>query len=97
MGAVLHVLPDERCRKVLQKIKNAMSQESVLVIDEMVLPESEVSWQAAQFDLTMMCAHASVERTQTQWKALLDCVELKIRDIYVYNPSCHQAVMAVVL
>ena len=97
MGAVLHVLPDERCRKVLQNIKTAMSEESVLVIDEMVLPESKVSWQAAQFDLTMMCAHASEERTQTQWKTLLDSVGLRIRDTYVYNPSCHQAVMAAVL
>lgn len=97
MRAVLHVLPDERCRTVVRKIKEAMSEESVFLIDEMVFPNSRVSWQAAQFDLTMMCAHASMERTQTQWKALLDSVDLKIRDTYVYNPSCHQAVMAVVL
>lgn len=97
MGAVLHVLPDERCRTVVQNIRDAMSEESVFLIDEMVFPDSKVSWQAAQFDLTMMCAHASMERTQTQWKALLDSVDLKIRDTYVYNPSCHQAVMAVVL
>jgi len=97
MRAILHVLPDERCRTVLQNIKDAMSGESVFVIDEMVFPDSRVSWQAAQFDLTMMCAHGSMERTQTQWRTLLDSVDLKIRDTYVYNPSCHQAVMAVVL
>ena len=97
LGAVLHILPNELCRTVLQKIKYAMSDKSVLVIDEMVFPDWGVSWQAAQFDLTMMCAHASMEGTQTQWKALLDSVDLNIRDIYVYNPSCHQAVMAVVL
>ena len=97
MGAVLHVLPDERCRVVIQNIKDAMSEESVFVIDEMVFPESKVSSQAAQFDLTMMCAHGSMERTQTQWKALLDSVDLKLRGTYVYNPGCHQAVMAVVL
>ena len=97
MGAVLHLLPDERCRTILQNIKYAMSDSSVLVIDEMVFPDSGVSWQAAQFDLTMMCIHASMERTRLQWKALLDSVDLKIRDIYVYNPRRHQAVMAVVL
>ena len=97
MVAVLHALPDERCRTVLQNIKYAMSDRSVLVIDEMVFPDSGVSWRAAQFDLMMMCAHASMERTQTQWKALLDSVDLKIRDTYVYNLSCHQAFMAVVL
>ena len=82
---------------VVRNIKDAMSEESVFLIDEMVFPNWKVSWQAAQFDLTMMCAHASMERTQTQWKALLDSLDLKIRDTYVYNPSCHQAVMAVVL
>ncbi len=97
MKAVLHVLPDEHCRTVIQNIKEAMSEDSVFVIDEMVFPDSNVSWQAAQFDLTMMCAHASMERTQTQWKALLESAGLKIRDTYVYNQSCHQAVMAVVL
>ena len=97
MGAVLHALPDERCRTVLQNIKYAMSDRSVLVIDEMVFPDSGVSWQAAQFDLTMLCTHASMERTHTQWKALLDSLDLKIRDTYVYNYSRHQAVMAVVL
>ena len=97
MGAVLHLLPDERCRTVLQNIKDAMSDGSVLVIDEMVFPDSGVSWQAAQLDLTMMCIHASMERTRLQWKALLDSVDLKVRDVYVYNPRRHQAVMAVVL
>lgn len=66
MRAVLHVLPDERCRTVVQNVKDAISEDSVLVIDEMVFPDSKVSWQAAQFDLTMMCAQASMERTRTQ-------------------------------
>ena len=92
MKAILHVLPDERCRTGLQNIKDAMSQVSVFVIDGMVFPDSKVSWQAA-----MMCAHGSMERTRTQWKALPDSVNLKIRDIYVYYSSCHQAVMTVIL
>ena len=97
MRAVLHVLPDERCRNVLQNIKEAMGRESVFLIDEMVFPDSKVSWQAAQFNLTMMCAHGSMERTQAQWKVLLASVGLDIRDVYVYNRSCHQAILAVVL
>lgn len=97
MRAILHVLPDDSCRKVVQNVKAAMSEESVLLIDEMVFPEEKVSWQAAQFDLTMMCAHASMERTRTQWQELVDSVGLKIRGTFVYNASLHQAIMAVVL
>ena len=74
-----------------------MSQESVFIVDGMVFPDSKVSWQAAQFDVTMMRAHGHMQRTRTQWKALLDSVNLKIRDTYVYNSSCHQVVMAVIL
>ena len=74
-----------------------MSQESVFVIDEMVFLDSKASWQVLQFDLTMMCAHGSMERTRTQWKALVDSVNLKIKDTYVYESSCHQALMVVVL
>ena len=65
MRTILHVLPDKRCRKVLQNIKDAMGQESVSVINEMEFPDSKVSWHAAQFDLTMMCAHGSLECTRT--------------------------------
>lgn len=97
MRSVLHVLPDHSCRKVLQNIIPAMNADSILLIDEMVFPATKVSWQAAQFDLTMMCAHASMERTETQWQVLLGSVGLRVRDSYVYNASMHQTVMAVVL
>ena len=96
MRAILHGFPDDKCRSLLKNIMPAMSADSVILIDDMVFPDAHVQWQAAQFDLTMMCAHASMERTLTQWAALLDSVGLVIRNIYVYNFVCHETIMAVV-
>ena len=97
MRAVLHILPDDKCRVVLGNMVGAMSRESILLIDEMVIPDTGVQWQAAQFDLTMMCAHAATERTWTQYQELLDSSNLGIRDTYVYHPSWHRSILAVVL
>ena len=96
MRAILHGFPDNKCRSLLQNTISAMSKNSVILIDDMVFPDANVHWQATQFDLTMMCAHAFMERTSTQWGALRYSVGLIIRDIYVYNFVCHETIMAVV-
>ena len=73
-----------------------MGKDFVILIDEMLLPDTNVHWHATQIDLTMMTALASVERTLVQWAALLDSVGLKIRETYTYTPSVYESVMAVV-
>ena len=35
---VLHDWPDEKCKLILENIKSAMTSESVVLIDEMVIP-----------------------------------------------------------
>lgn len=73
-----------------------MSKESLILIEEMVLPDTNVFWQAAQIDLTMMSALASVERTQTQWQELLNSVGLEIVKTNVHTPWAHESVLAAV-
>ena len=96
MRTVLHDWSDEKCHLILQNIVQAMSAESVILIDEMILPDTNVHWRATQIDLLMMGALASMERTRSQWDTLLDAVGLKVRDIYTYNLSTYDNVMAVV-
>ena len=93
MRGILHDFPDDKCRLILQNIIEAMAKDSLILIDEMVLPNTGVHWQATQIDLTMMSALASMERTHEQWNALLDSVRLKITKTYVYTPSLHESVM----
>ena len=85
MRAILHVLPDDSCRKILQNIISAMNADSLLLIDEMVFPATKVSRQAAQSDLTMMSAHASIDPTETHWQVLLGPLGLRVRDSYLYG------------
>lgn len=73
-----------------------MGTDSLLLIDEMLLPDAEVHWHVTQIDLTMMSALASIERTQMQWAALLDSAGLRITKTYTYTPSVYESVMVVV-
>lgn len=96
MRNILHDYPDEKCRVILRNTMVAMGKHSKIIIDEMVLPDSNVSWQATQLDLTMFCRHAAMERTQAQWQTLLNSVGLKIEKAYVYAPAVHGSVLVAV-
>ncbi|TVY44620.1 O-methyltransferase [Lachnellula subtilissima] len=96
MRGILHDFPDEKCRLILHNVISAMGEASMILIDDMVLPESHANWQATQVDITMMCALASMERTEAQWRTLLATVGLKIADIMVYTPGCHESVILAV-
>ncbi|OCL05271.1 S-adenosyl-L-methionine-dependent methyltransferase [Glonium stellatum] len=72
LRAILHDWPDKQAHKILGSIKEAMSEGSILLIDEIPLPESNVSLFSAQMDFMMMLAFSSLERTRTQFKTLLD-------------------------
>ena len=73
-----------------------MADISLILVDEMVLPDTNASWQATQLDLTMMAALGSLERTQEQWQKLLQSAGLKILKIYPYNVSVHDSIIAAV-
>ena len=81
---------------MLKNLADAMGEHSVILIDEMLLPDVNVHWHVTQIDLTMMTALASIERTQGQWAALLDSVGLKIQKTFTYTPSIYESVMAIV-
>lgn len=96
MRGVLHDFPDDKCRFILQNTIGAMDKDSLILIDDMVLPDTNAHWQATQVDLTMMSALASMERTQIQWQALLKSVGLKIIKTYVYTPGLYESVIVTV-
>ena len=73
-----------------------MGTESAILLEEMVLPDTNVHWQAAQIDLEMMCAFGSRERTEEQWRTLLDPVGLRIETVLVHKPETHESVIAAV-
>ena len=92
---MLHNHPDHKVRQILENIKSAMAPESIILLDEMVLPETGVSSYAAAMDLTMMAAFASMERSEAQWRKILEDVGLVLTKTYTYNSASYEAVMDV--
>jgi len=73
-----------------------MTEESVILIDEMILPERNVSWRAAQLDISMLTCLAARERTEIEWGKLFDHAELRLRDIWQYTEELRDCVMVAV-
>ncbi|KAI1458808.1 S-adenosyl-L-methionine-dependent methyltransferase [Annulohypoxylon moriforme] len=92
---VLHNHPDHKVRQLLENTRSALASDSVILLDEMVLPESGVNSYAAAMDLTMMAAFSAGERTEDQWCRLLDDVGMKLVKTYNYNPLSYESVMDV--
>ncbi|KAI1779311.1 S-adenosyl-L-methionine-dependent methyltransferase [Hypoxylon cercidicola] len=95
MRGVFHNHPPHKVRELLANTKEAMAPDSVLLIDEMILPETGSHVDPAAMDLTMMTAFAGMERTQAQWQSALSEVGLKLVETYVYNSLSHESVMDV--
>jgi demethylsterigmatocystin 6-O-methyltransferase len=96
MRRIMHDYPDQKCVAILQNLISALDQDSRILIDEMVLPNFGVHWQATQADLTMMAQLGSKERTREQWDVLIQSAGLKIVDIHTYNPSLQNSIIVVV-
>ncbi|KAL9593087.1 MAG: hypothetical protein Q9219_007682 [cf. Caloplaca sp. 3 TL-2023] len=92
---VLHDWPDDKAEAILKRIVEAMDSESVLLIDEKVLPNMGTSTLAAGVDLEMMMLLAAQERSEKEWKALLGRAGLKVDNVVRYKVKEADSVMLV--
>ncbi|KAI0097434.1 S-adenosyl-L-methionine-dependent methyltransferase, partial [Nemania sp. FL0031] len=90
---ILHDWPDDKCVAILQQLKDASGPNSQILIDEMVLPDSGVSWEATTIDLTVMASLGSRERTTAQWYSLLDAAGLQVLRIDTYQPRRQDSII----
>lgn len=70
-----------------------MNEDSVIIIDDMVLPEKGSPWRATQLDMTMLAALAAMERSENQWYELLDKAGLDVVKIWKYTEECNDCVI----
>ena len=92
----MHDWPDDKCIIILNQIIKAMDKDSVILIDDMVLPNRGAHWRATQIDLAMMAGLAAMERTEKQWYSMLEAAGLKIKQIYTYTPELRDSVIVAV-
>ena len=70
-----------------------MSPRSVLLIDELVIPDTGASPFSMQLDITMMASFSSTERTVSHWRSLLGEVGLEVTQVYRYDPELEYSIL----
>ncbi|KAL8930414.1 MAG: hypothetical protein Q9208_000598 [Pyrenodesmia sp. 3 TL-2023] len=80
---ILHDWPDRACREILSNTAASMRKGySKLLLDEMVLPDTNVPRKGAFLDLSMMALETGAERTSRQWHDLLASAGLRVEKIW---------------
>ncbi|HEX6451905.1 MAG TPA: methyltransferase [Trebonia sp.] len=86
LSYVLHDWDDEECRRILGNIANAANPGARLVIVEAVIPPGDQPHPAKVIDVTMLAMNHGRERTEEQYRALLDSAGFTL-DRVVPSPS----------
>ncbi|KAH8700469.1 putative O-methyltransferase [Talaromyces proteolyticus] len=94
MRTVLHDFPDRQVVAALSRIREAMAEDSILLIHEHTVPEGpNMPPLAATLDLHMMEIFSSLERTEEQWIALLEKAEFKVNKIWKDQSNAHHTAL----
>ena len=75
---------------------SAMNRDSVILIDEIVIPNEGAQWRQTQLDLAMMASLAAMERTESQWRHLLISAGLIIIGIFSYGSEFGDSIIEAV-
>lgn len=92
---ILHDWQNDDCVRILKAMVPAMGPESRIIIDEVVLPDMNVPWQAAYMDITMMASLGGMERSKSEWEKLIDEAGFKILEIHRYDPKMQSVIVVV--
>ncbi|KAH8704512.1 S-adenosyl-L-methionine-dependent methyltransferase [Phaeosphaeriaceae sp. PMI808] len=93
---VLHDWPDDDCVRILKNTVPAMGPESVILIDEVILPETNVPWQCSAMAMSMMACLGGMERSREDWENLIDRAGLKISHVHMYDDVKFHGIVSLV-
>ena len=83
LHAILHNYSDGKAREILARLKESMRPGySRLLAYEDTIKDRDPTELSCGMDLTMMATFGTSARTETEWKALFDSVDLKLVKIY---------------
>jgi demethylsterigmatocystin 6-O-methyltransferase len=94
---ILHDWPDEDCVRLLRLTARAMTKQSTLLIDEVVMPEQGAHWMVTQRDLTMLALFNAGERSKEEWRDLLGKAGLILEEIRTYDERMAASLLVVKL
>lgn len=84
---IMHDWPDAECETILSNLSEALSADSRILLDEVVLPDTNVPWHAAMQDISMKILFAGRERTRSEWSGLIEKSGLNLVEIRTYDAS----------
>ncbi|KAJ5523258.1 hypothetical protein N7513_012802 [Penicillium frequentans] len=93
---IIHDWEDDKAVEILKNIVPAMADDSQILIDDVVLPNTGTHWWSTCMDMQMYIMHGAMERTVDQWHALLDKAGLKVVDIKTYGAVMRNSVVVAV-
>ncbi|KXH35748.1 O-methyltransferase [Colletotrichum nymphaeae SA-01] len=97
MHHILHDWPDKQARRILEMQKAALKPgHSRILIHDQIMDDDvrAVHPHAAVFDISMMAFGAAQERTENQWRALIESAGLRVVKIW-RSPGAVQGVIEV--
>ena len=92
---IMHDYPDDKCRQILKNTVAAMDRESVILIDDVVLPEKGAHPHSLDKDIVMMVNFAAMERTTNQWRSLFESSGLRLLKAATYNDLSGETIQVV--
>jgi demethylsterigmatocystin 6-O-methyltransferase len=81
---ILHDWNDEQSVKILRRIRKVAAKDSVLLVDEIIIPDAGASIAACNMDLSMMTI-SSAERSASQWRFLLSEAGFEVEKMWCYD------------
>jgi len=79
LHSVLHDWDDASCLSILRNIVCVMKKDhSKILINELVVPDQGASWPITSMDWLMLALGAVKERTEKDWRTMVEQVGLKI-------------------
>ena len=94
---ILHDYPDSKSIQILKNLHAAMVHDSQILIDEMVLSETNVPWQATLTDLSSMVSMAGKESSKEQWEMLSEQSDLRVAEFHTDDNSDNFSVIVMEL
>lgn len=82
LRTVLHDWPDKQAREILVRVREAMGPDSLLLINEVLVPDTSRPLSSVVADLAMMSSYAALERTRAQFEALLNDTGFELVDVW---------------
>jgi orsellinic acid C2-O-methyltransferase len=91
LKSVIHDWDDDKSRLILENCRRAMGRQGRLLLVEQVLPDrleiTATHQSLMRSDLTMLVAHAAKERTEGEFRILLDSSGLRVNQVIPISPT----------